>query len=458
LQRSRGDRVVAGVCGGIARYFDVDATLVRVAAIVSIAFGGFGFVAYVVAFLLIADEGAEQPIISGGPERRRGLALMAAATLGVIVLFGFAAIGEIGWGIGAGWPIVLLAAGGALLYFLHERDRPDVMPATAPSAPPAAAPSAPSDLAPRSAAAETASARTGVDPSDAPAVADPSVDDATADTRAFAPGAPPAGPPDEPPTATHPLDDPGQEPAPKRERGSWIVTLFATGGVLVGLATAGTLDAAGAIDLGWGAFAAIAVILSGVALVASAFFGGARGLIPVGILLALVLGTTAAAGVSLEGGIGEREHRVVVAADLEDRYELAIGRMGLDLRGLELPPGETRISANVDIGQLAIFAPEAAITGGEVDHRGDGDQESGGLDVNREITVDAGDGTLVIDAHVGAGVILVSERPDGETWSDVTAPPRFTPISSPAAPAAPRCTPVGFGLAPACATGGDDAA
>ena len=56
LVRSRADRRIAGVCGGLADYFDVDPTIVRVAwVVVSIVVGAvvFGVVAYLVAWFII---------------------------------------------------------------------------------------------------------------------------------------------------------------------------------------------------------------------------------------------------------------------------------------------------------------------------------------------------------------------------------------------------------------------
>src|SRR4051812_15824029 len=53
LTRSTSDKYVAGVAGGLGRYFGVDATLFRVAFGVSVIFGGIGIIAYIalVAFL-----------------------------------------------------------------------------------------------------------------------------------------------------------------------------------------------------------------------------------------------------------------------------------------------------------------------------------------------------------------------------------------------------------------------
>ena len=56
LLRSREDRVLGGVCGGIARYLGVDATVVRVLAVVLVLLGGAGVLAYVAALLVIPSD------------------------------------------------------------------------------------------------------------------------------------------------------------------------------------------------------------------------------------------------------------------------------------------------------------------------------------------------------------------------------------------------------------------
>ena len=57
LTRSRDHRVIAGVCGGIAEYFNIDVTVVRIITAVVSAFWGVGVVAYIVAWLLLPEEG-----------------------------------------------------------------------------------------------------------------------------------------------------------------------------------------------------------------------------------------------------------------------------------------------------------------------------------------------------------------------------------------------------------------
>jgi phage shock protein PspC (stress-responsive transcriptional regulator) len=57
LRRSRTNKVVAGICGGIARYFAVDPVAVRVAFVV-LAFitGGTALLAYLVAWLVMPED------------------------------------------------------------------------------------------------------------------------------------------------------------------------------------------------------------------------------------------------------------------------------------------------------------------------------------------------------------------------------------------------------------------
>ena len=56
LYRSRNDRMIAGVCGGIAEYFNVDSSLIRLALLFIFLFRGFGLIAYLIAWLVISEE------------------------------------------------------------------------------------------------------------------------------------------------------------------------------------------------------------------------------------------------------------------------------------------------------------------------------------------------------------------------------------------------------------------
>jgi phage shock protein PspC (stress-responsive transcriptional regulator) len=62
LRRSRDDKILAGVAGGIARYLDADVTLVRLIVAALALFTGAGVALYVAAWLLIPEDGEDQPI------------------------------------------------------------------------------------------------------------------------------------------------------------------------------------------------------------------------------------------------------------------------------------------------------------------------------------------------------------------------------------------------------------
>lgn len=53
LERSSTDKKIAGVCAGIANFFDLDVTLVRFLWLVAVVFGGTGLLAYLIAWIVI---------------------------------------------------------------------------------------------------------------------------------------------------------------------------------------------------------------------------------------------------------------------------------------------------------------------------------------------------------------------------------------------------------------------
>ena len=56
LYRSRDDRVLAGICGGIAKYLGVDSTIVRIIAFLLIVPGGLSIWAYIALAIIIPNE------------------------------------------------------------------------------------------------------------------------------------------------------------------------------------------------------------------------------------------------------------------------------------------------------------------------------------------------------------------------------------------------------------------
>ena len=56
LYRSRQDKVIAGVCGGIAEYLNVDSVWVRLAIVLLILANGIGLILYIIAWILIPEN------------------------------------------------------------------------------------------------------------------------------------------------------------------------------------------------------------------------------------------------------------------------------------------------------------------------------------------------------------------------------------------------------------------
>jgi phage shock protein C len=61
LYRSKQDRQIAGVCGGLAEYFNVDATLIRLGFLLLTLMGGPGLLLYIILAIVVPEAGAEKP-------------------------------------------------------------------------------------------------------------------------------------------------------------------------------------------------------------------------------------------------------------------------------------------------------------------------------------------------------------------------------------------------------------
>ena len=71
LRRLRKGRVVAGVCTGLADYFSIDVTLVRLVFAVLTVFGGTGILFYLVAWLILPEEDETASIAENMINKRR---------------------------------------------------------------------------------------------------------------------------------------------------------------------------------------------------------------------------------------------------------------------------------------------------------------------------------------------------------------------------------------------------
>jgi phage shock protein PspC (stress-responsive transcriptional regulator) len=323
LYKSRDDRMIAGVCGGLAEYFGIDPVIVRVVAVALVFAGGAGLLAYVAAWLLVPEHDAEP---GARPGRTATIVGAIALVLAVCTLVPF-------WGgpLG-GWDwagpfvfLVFLGLAGLGIWWLASGERP------------------------------------------AGGVGD------------------------------------------VLRRAGFGLALLAVCGLLA-------IGGAWATAAGGGVVVAVIVIVAGLWLVAGAFVGGARWLILPALALALPAGVVSAANVSIDGGVGDRQYRPVTPEQVHDRYRLGVGRLVVDLRDVDLPPGDRRMHVDLGVGQAVIAVPPdvcvttaAKVGAGEVDVF---DRTSGGVDVDWQDDRRAPAPTtrLVLDGDVGVGQLAVTTQ------------------------------------------------
>lgn len=322
LYRSRSDRVLGGVCGGLATYLGIDAVIVRVVTVALTVAGGLGLALYVAALLLVPREGQD-----GQPPRAPN---RAATIVGVVVL-GLAIAGlfhGVGFGLGGavgGFAVFvsLVALAGLVVWWVASGERP--------------AGGTPGDVARRAAL------------------------------------------------------------------GLGLLVLCAA--LAVGAFWVGASDSAVAV--------AAVVIAAGVTLVAGAFLGGARWLILPALAIALPAGLAQAAGIDTSGGVGERTYHPSSAGALHPEYRVGAGRVIVDLRGADLPAGDTRLRIRAGIGQAAVVVdPDVCVATRA--HAGAGvvqvfSADHGGADVDVDDARRAPIGTprLLVDGRVGLGAVQV---------------------------------------------------
>jgi hypothetical protein len=157
------------------------------------------------------------------------------------------------------------------------------------------------------------------------------------------------------------------------------------------------------------------IIAAGAAIAAGAFLKPVRWLILPAVTLALAAGTVAAAGIDLDGGVGDREYRPGSSVDLRSHYELGIGELVIDLRDTDLPAGDVPLDVDVGIGQARVLVPDdmcvatdAEIGVGHVQVFG---LDHGGVDVDFEAAPDARTAStrLLLSSEIGVGELRVTD-------------------------------------------------
>jgi phage shock protein PspC (stress-responsive transcriptional regulator) len=323
LTRSRDDRLIGGVCGGLGRYFNVDPLLFRIGAVALVFLGGAGILLYLAALLLVPNEDQPAAIAPGAQGRNRGLVILGVVVL-LVIAWPFLLIGGALFA-GIGIPLAILVGAGVLVWWLVSGEGP------------------------------------------------------SGETRDIA-----------------------------RRATLGIAILI---GCFVLFFVAGFGAAAGPDWL-----IPALVIVAGIAIVAGAFVQPMRWLVPPALTIALAAGTVAAAGIDLDGGIGQREYRPGSSLELRDHYELGIGDLIVDLRDTDLPKGDVPLDLHVGIGAARVIVPDdlcVAIDGdvgvGNVHVLG---RDHGGVDVNYEDAPHAQPTAtrLLVHGDVGLGELRVQNN------------------------------------------------
>jgi phage shock protein C len=133
LTRSETDKMIAGVCGGIAAYLGVDSVFVRLAFVVLLFASGIGFPIYVILWAIMPRQldldktgseviqkniGEMTDTVSSGVSRvgRTGTVGFLMVLFGVYFLFN--QLGWLSWASDLFWPLLIIGAG---IYMLARR-------------------------------------------------------------------------------------------------------------------------------------------------------------------------------------------------------------------------------------------------------------------------------------------------------------------------------------------------
>jgi hypothetical protein len=231
-------------------------------------------------------------------------------------------------------------------------------------------------------------------------------------------------------TETQSTVTPPTPPEPRRPAVVTRVTLSLLALLAAGAIAADELDL---FDVTVPGVLAVALVVVGIGAITAAFIGRGRGLIPVGLVLALAFAGAATVQPLVDDGTGQRTYVPTSVADVRDRYELGIGELEVDLSDLAISPGTT-VETTVDLGmgsaRVLVPADVDVVVDGEV---GIGELrvferiENGfGNDLHRTRTVEVSDGsdtpttvddvdevdepgTLIIRLEVGIGEGVVRD-------------------------------------------------
>lgn len=350
LRRSSGDRILLGLCAGIARSAGLSPLAVRLGAVLASAIVlPLVLLAYTVTAVLVPrDDGAA--LLGQGHRDRRDLWIALALTL--LAAPAALSVGTDGGPAiftgGFGFVVLPLIALGGLAFMAMRRDR---ALAASPATPATASAPYASGVEPMTAETEHVAM-----PGAAAQAATGATDPATAATQVHPGGTPPA---EAPPTFIQP---PAPTPPAPQRPGLTLPVLAAVAAVpaiLAILLTTGAVDASAAT---WATALAIMAVISAGGAVAIAVLRPSYLSAAFLVLLAAMLGVSSI-GVSqvgpvLDDGVGQRTYRATSPADLGTPYVLGAGQLDIDLRALRLQPRERiTVQARLGFGELNIAVP-----------------------------------------------------------------------------------------------------
>lgn len=386
LRRSRDDRVLGGVCTGVARYLGIDPVLVRVIVVALAIFGGGGILLYLAAWFLIPEEGrdesAAQQLIGGHSSSTVLLVVVGIVVVASLMLSTSGMWFGMGPHFGPPGALLLIGAIALTVWLVRRNDTPSVT----------AAPTQPTP------SHEVTSMTSSVDqPTQVLAVTT----------------APPNGPTYYG-TATY-EPDPTPPVKPNKPRSVLgLLTVSVTALVAGILITINMANSTSAITTTTVLAASLAVVAVG--LLIGTFVGRSRGLIVLGIILSLTTAASAALeAVDISGGVGERNWAPTTSQAAAEDFRLGVGEATLDLRDLAIPSTGLvdPVSASVGIGKLIVLVPDdvdvdlsAEVGLGQVNINGELASRND-ADVHTTIDVPNEAGTIALDLEMGLGDIAV---------------------------------------------------
>ncbi|MFB7255266.1 PspC domain-containing protein [Streptomyces nojiriensis] len=370
LRRSKRDKVLAGVCGGLGRYFDLDPVVFRIVLGVLAVTGGVGLIFYGFAWLLLPLEGEEdseaKKLLTGRVEGAT-LAAVFAALVGCALFLSMLDNG----GLAAFSVLVVLALGGAS-YWSQRRRHTGPPEAQAPDAAGSAPRTAHSPAPPETQAPPT--------PGGPSWWRDPLVKDGTTGPvggTGYLWG--PDDTADPVPTGRSPRSSPKAPAAPARPRGGIGGRVFVLA-LLAGIAgTAATWEGnplGEALQTGLAA----ALVVFGLGLAVSSLLGRTGfGTVVLAVCTAGLLAGAAVLPREIGTDWREVEWRPAAVADVKPVYEAGTGLATLDLSRLDVPKGTTvAVGASIEAGRLKVVLPREVTALADVTIRRVGDVQMPG--------------------------------------------------------------------------------